>query len=142
MPTFRHRRTRLARKVVFFAERPVRGDVFLCVWELKKQGRNTQMKLTTVILATSMLALAPAASFAQSSPSPNNQSGPNVSPTTPSPTDPGAGADSGNTKAVPERATPGTTGAGTGTGMGRSGTMNDTGSRTSGQKQPMSNEKQ
>src|ERR1700757_1047709 len=75
---FRHRRTRVARKVVFFAERPVRGDVFLCVWELKKQGRNAQMKLTTVILAPSMLALAPAASFAQSSPSPNNQSGPNV----------------------------------------------------------------
>jgi hypothetical protein len=86
-----------------------------------------------------MLAMAPAASFAQSSPSPNNQSGPNVSPTTPSPTDPGAGADSGNSKGIPERATPGTTGAGTGmgTGMGSSGTR----SNTTGEKAPLNSEK-
>jgi hypothetical protein len=99
------------------------------------------MKLTTVILATSMLALAPAASFAQSSPSPNNQSGPSVSPTAPSPTDPGAGADQGNTKAIPDRATPGTTGAGTGMGTGTGGSMDKSGPNTTGEKAPMNSEK-
>jgi hypothetical protein len=131
--TFRYR---VAWKVVFFAERHVRGNVFLA-YRNSKAGKEHPMKLTTVILATSMLALAPAASFAQSSPSPNNQSGPGVSPTTPSPTDPGTGASSGNTKAIPERATPGTTGAGT--GMGTSGTT--TRPHTSGEKAPMNSEK-
>jgi hypothetical protein len=99
------------------------------------------MKLTTVILAASMLALAPAAAFAQSSPSPNNQSGPSVSPTAPSPTDPAAGADQGNTKAIPERATPGTTGAGTGMGTGGSMGRSGAGTNTTGEKAPMNSDR-
>jgi hypothetical protein len=97
------------------------------------------MKLTTVILATSMLAMAPAASFAQSSPSPNNQSGPGVSPSVQSPTDLGAGGETGNTKATPERGTTtrGTTGSDVGGSMGKSGTSTN----TTGEKTPMNSEK-
>lgn len=62
------------------------------------------MKITSLILATAILT-APAVAFAQSSPSPNNQSGPGVSATTPAPTDPGAGNETGNSKAMPERGT-------------------------------------
>ena len=95
------------------------------------------MKLTTVILATSMLAVAPAASFAQSSPSPNNQSGPGVNPTVQSPTDQGAGGETGNTKATPERGT--MTRGTTGSDVSGSGSMGKSG--TTGEKAPMNSDR-
>jgi hypothetical protein len=70
-----------------------------------------------LVLATLLTALPIASALAQSAPSPTNQSGPGVSATTPSPTDPSAGAESGNTKGVPERGTTRTPRETTGSGL-------------------------
>lgn len=76
------------------------------------------MKLSTLVLATSMI-VAPAIAFAQSQPAPANQSGPSVNPTTQQPTDQGAGNETGNTKATPNR---GSMGEGSSMSPGSSGT--------------------
>ena len=60
------------------------------------------MKLKSVVFAAGLIAV-PALAFAQSSPSPVNQSGPGVTGTNQAPTEMGAGAVSGETKAVPGR---------------------------------------
>jgi hypothetical protein len=65
---------------------------------------EADMKIKTLVLATSVLAAASGTAFAQSAPSPSNQSGPGVSPTSPAPTDPGA-SETGNTRGVPSRGT-------------------------------------
>ena len=58
------------------------------------------MKLKSVVFAAGLIAV-PALAFAQSSPSPINQSGPGVTGTNQAPTEMGAGAVTGQTKAVP-----------------------------------------